>query len=99
MDKMYAAGEREARLIQQLESIRQEFKDFVYIVSHDLKAPLRAINALTDWIAADYADKFDDEGKEQLKLLTTRVKRMQNLMEGVLEYSRIGRATPLLRSG
>jgi len=75
------------------ERIRQEFKDFVYIISHDLKAPLRAIKALTDWLAADYADKFDDEGKEQLKLLLSRISRMNNLLEGVLEYSRIGRVT------
>jgi light-regulated signal transduction histidine kinase (bacteriophytochrome) len=79
------------RLIKQIESISQEFKDFVYIISHDLKAPLRAISALIDWISADYADKFDSDGKEQLKLLVSRVNRMQNLMDGVLQYSRIGR--------
>ena len=84
--------ERE-NLLKQIESINKEFQDFVYIISHDLKAPLRAINALTDWIATDYADKFDDDGKEQLKMLTTRVNRMQNLLDGVLQYSRIGRVT------
>jgi light-regulated signal transduction histidine kinase (bacteriophytochrome) len=82
--------ERE-NLLKQIESISKEFQDFVYIISHDLKAPLRAINALTEWIATDYADKFDDDGKEQLKMLTTRVNRMQNLLDGVLQYSRIGR--------
>ena len=84
--------ERE-NLLKQIESINKEFQDFVYIISHDLKAPLRAINALTEWIATDYADKFDDDGKEQLKMLTTRVNRMQNLLDGVLQYSRIGRVT------
>jgi len=79
------------RLIKQIESISTEFKDFVYIISHDLKAPLRAISALTDWVATDYADKFDNDGKEQLKLLVGRVTRMQSLMDGVLQYSRIGR--------
>lgn len=82
--------ERE-NLLKQIESINKEFQDFVYLISHDLKAPLRAINALTEWIAADYADKFDDDGKEQLKMLTSRVNRMQNLLDGVLQYSRIGR--------
>ena len=82
--------ERE-KLLKQIESISKEFQDFVYIISHDLKAPLRAINALSDWIATDYADKFDNDGKEQLKMLTTRVNRMQNLLDGVLQYSRIGR--------
>jgi light-regulated signal transduction histidine kinase (bacteriophytochrome) len=86
------AAERE-NLLRQIESIRTEFKDFVYIISHDLKAPLRAIKALTDWLGEDYADKFDADGKEQLRLLTTRVNRMNNLLEGVLQYSRIGRVT------
>jgi len=85
--------EKQAQLLKQVESISKEFQDFVYIISHDLKAPLRAIKALTDWLAADYADKFDADGKEQLKLLLTRVNRMQNLLDGVLEYSRIGRVT------
>lgn len=87
------AKEREAQLLKQIENIRQEFKEFVYIISHDLKAPLRAIKALTDWMAADYADKFDDDGKEQIRLLLTRVNRMNNLLDGILEYSRIGRVT------
>ncbi len=85
-----AHDERE-NLLKQIEGINKEFQDFVYIISHDLKAPLRAITALADWIATDYADKFDDDGKEQLKMLTTRVNRMQNLLDGVLQYSRIGR--------
>jgi len=81
------------QMLDKLKSIEKEFQEFVYIVSHDLKAPLRAVNALTDWLAADYADKFDADGKEQLKLLTSRVNRMQNLLDGVLQYSRIGRVT------
>jgi signal transduction histidine kinase len=90
MNKPHTTNEE---LLKKLESISQEFKDFVYIVSHDLKAPLRAIKALTDWLAADYADKFDEDGKEQLKLLLSRVDRMNNLIDGVLEYSRVGRIT------
>lgn len=80
-------------LLSQIENIKKEFNDFVYIISHDLNAPLRAIKALTDWLAADYADKLDDDGKEQLHLLSNRVDRMHNLLEGVLQYSRIGRMT------
>lgn len=83
-------GERE-RLIQDLERSNQELKQFAYIISHDLKAPLRAIHALVQWISEDYTELFDDDGREQLQLLQDRVRRMDQLIEGVLHYSRIGR--------
>jgi PAS domain S-box-containing protein len=82
---------RMAGLINDLERVNTELKDFAYIVSHDLKAPLRAIGSLSQWLYTDYKDKFDDDGKAQLDLLLSRVNRMQSLIEGVLEYSRVGR--------
>jgi two-component system, LuxR family, sensor kinase FixL len=85
------AEQRQADLLDQLTRINQELKEFAYIVSHDLKAPLRGIKALADWITADYAEKLGTEGKEQLSLLTGRVDRMQGLIDGILQYSRIGR--------
>ncbi len=78
-------------MLRQLGDINQELKDFAYIVSHDLKAPLRAIRVMADWLCTDYADKLDDQGKEYLTLLTSRVDRMQGLIDGVLQYSRVGR--------
>lgn len=85
------AEERQAQLLRELESVNRELNDFAYIVSHDLKAPLRAIGSLANWILADYADKFDEDGKEQMNLLLSRVKRMHDLIEGILQYSRVGR--------
>jgi PAS domain S-box-containing protein len=85
------AEQRQEQLLEQLEKINQELKDFAYIVSHDLKAPLRGISTLVKWISTDYADKFDQEGKEQMDLLLNRVERMHNLIDGILQYSRVGR--------
>lgn len=85
------AEEKQKLLIEEIENINQELKNFAYVVSHDLKAPLRAIGSLSDWIRNDYADKLDDEGQELIRLLDTRVKRMHNLIEGILQYSRVGR--------
>lgn len=85
------AEERQTQLLRELESVNQELNDFAYIVSHDLKAPLRAIGSLANWILADYTDKFDEDGKEQMNLLLSRVKRMHDLIEGILQYSRVGR--------
>ena len=82
---------RKAELIKEVKSIKHELEDFAYIVSHDLKAPLRGIKTLVDWISTDYANKLDQEGKEQLDLLSGRVGRMHNLIDGILQYSRIGR--------
>ncbi len=79
------------QLYTKLENVNKELKDFAYIVSHDLKAPLRAISSLSSWIAEDYKDLFDEEGKKHLELLTGRANRMQNFIEGILQYSRIGR--------
>jgi signal transduction histidine kinase len=76
---------------EQIKHVNQELKDFAYVASHDLKAPLRGIKTLAEWIAADYAYKFDNAGKEHFKLLTNRVDRMHNLIDGILQYSRIGR--------
>jgi PAS domain S-box-containing protein len=85
------AEEKQSRLIQKLSDVNQELRDFAYVISHDLKAPLRAIQTIADWLRADYADRLDAEGKEHLTLLTNRVNRMQSLIDGVLQYSRIGR--------
>ena len=85
------AERKQEELLKELESVNQELKDFAYIASHDLKAPLRAIKTLADWISTDYADKLDQDGQEQLKLLRQRVDRMHNLIDGILQYSRVGR--------
>ena len=79
------------QLFAKVQETNQELKEFAYVASHDLKAPLRGIKTLAEWIAKDYADKFDDTGREQLKLLSNRVDRMHNLIDGILQYSRVGR--------
>jgi len=87
-------AELETRVQQRtaaLELANKELSSFAYVASHDLKAPLRAINRLAQWLATDYSEKFDEEGKEMVKLLVGRVYRMENLIDGILEYSRIGR--------
>ena len=82
---------RQLQLVAELAAVNQELKDFAYIVSHDLKAPLRGIASLADWMLNDYGDRLDDEGKEMLHLMGGRVRRMSDLIDGVLEYSRVGR--------
>jgi len=82
---------KQNRLLKELDSVNKELNDFAYIVSHDLKAPLRGINSIATWIQEDYKDRLDEDGKKQLRLLVNRVYRLQNLIDGILHYSRIGR--------
>ena len=69
----------------------RELDQFTSVVSHDLKAPLRAIANLSEWIEEDLADKLDENTKDNFELLKNRVRRMQGFIESLLKYSRIGR--------
>lgn len=87
-------AELEQRVTQRtadLEAVNRELKSFAYVVSHDLKAPLRGISRLAHWLVQDNPDLFDEKAREMAALLIGRVKRMDHLIEGILEYSRIGR--------
>jgi len=77
--------------MRDLEKINAELDQFAYVVSHDLKAPLRAINNLSEWIEEDITDLLDGDTKEQFRLLRGRVHRMEGLINGILSYSRAGR--------
>jgi light-regulated signal transduction histidine kinase (bacteriophytochrome) len=83
--------EKQTELLEKLDNVNRELKDFASIVSHDLKAPLRGIKSLATWILDDCSDKIGQQGNEQMSLLLGRVEKMYNLIEGVLQYSRAGR--------
>ncbi|MGF1591125.1 MAG: PAS domain S-box protein [Pleurocapsa sp.] len=76
---------------RQLEQRNQELDQFAYVTSHDLKAPLRAIANLSEWIEEDLADKMDKDTKYNMNLLRGRVHRLENLINALLTYSRVGR--------
>lgn len=77
--------------VEELNQSRGELEQFAYITSHDLKAPLRAIQNLTSWIREDIEDMVQDDTKRNLDLLQSRVRRMHRMIDDILEYSRIGK--------
>ncbi len=77
----------------QLRAMNSELEEFAYAASHDLKAPLRAVSQLSSWIDEDAAAKLDDENRNRLRLMRERVVRMDQLIDGLLAYSRAGRVT------
>ncbi|MDH5365545.1 MAG: ATP-binding protein [Cyclobacteriaceae bacterium] len=79
-----------------LERANKELKEFAYMASHDLKAPLRGIANISQWLYKDYYEKFDDEGKGFLNLIIDKVKKLEKLIEDILNYSKIGRRADVI---
>jgi PAS domain S-box-containing protein len=79
------------RLAAALERSNQELDQFAYVTSHDLKAPLRGIANLSQWVEEDLGDAVTEEVRDHLTLMRGRVHRMESLIDGILEYSRAGR--------
>jgi PAS domain S-box-containing protein len=77
--------------VQELGISNRQLHDFVHVAAHDLKTPVRGIGTLADWIINDYGDKFDNQGREQVRLLKTRVIRIDKLIDGMLQFSKIVR--------
>ncbi len=80
--------ERE-ELLKELEVQNVELSEYAHVVSHDLKSPLRSIDALTAWLEEDYSKYLDDGGKETITLIRSNVEKMDSLITGILEYSTI----------
>ncbi|MGD0571888.1 MAG: ATP-binding protein [Sedimentisphaerales bacterium] len=75
--------------VTQLSRTNKQLADFAHLTAHDLKTPLRGIGTLAQWLYTDYYDKFDDNGRRQINLLVKRVKRMDNIINAILQYSTI----------
>jgi len=75
-----------------------DLDQFAYVASHDLKAPLRAISNLSEWIEEDLMGEISIENQAQMQLLRRRVHRMDALLDGLLEYSRVGRVPTQVES-
>ncbi len=76
--------------VRELRRTNKELQEFAYITAHDLKTPLRGIGTLAEWLSTDYADKFDEQGQKQVKMLAERAKRADKLVDSILQYSSAG---------
>ncbi|MCB1783799.1 MAG: PAS domain S-box protein [Alphaproteobacteria bacterium] len=78
--------------MEQLQRSNQELDDFVYIVSHDLKEPLRGIYSYSHFLQEDYANKLDDDANSKLETMKKLAARMEALIDRLLYFSRLGRS-------
>ncbi|MDY7012031.1 MAG: PAS domain-containing protein [Cyanobacteriota bacterium] len=76
----------------QLQDINQELESFTYSVSHDLRAPLRALQGFATALLEDYGDTFDDLGRDYARRLVVAAEQMEQLIQDLLTYSRLSRA-------
>jgi PAS domain S-box-containing protein len=76
---------------RELERSNKDLEQFAYVASHDLKAPLRAVEVLVGWLAEDLADHKAGDVQENLALLKARTARLNRLLDDLLAYSRAGR--------
>jgi signal transduction histidine kinase len=83
--------ERVHRRTAELEAANKELEAFSYSVSHDLRAPLRAIDGYSRIIEEDCADQLDDEGRRLLSVVRGSARRMGILIDSLLAFSRFGR--------
>jgi len=90
-DELKLKNDQLENYTQDLERKNQELDKFASIVSHDLKAPLRAIGNLVGWIEEDAGDKMEDDVRSNFDLIKQRVARMENLINAILDYSRADR--------
>lgn len=77
--------------IEKLEKNNKELDQFAYVVAHDLKAPLRGISNLAEWIEEDIKGKVNQETDQNLRLLRSRVSRLESLIQGILMYAKAGK--------
>ena len=76
---------------EELEMVNKELESFSYSVSHDLRAPLRAIHGYVNIFADEYANKFDDEAKRLTSIILNNTKKMGRLIDDLLAFSQLGR--------
>jgi two-component system NtrC family sensor kinase len=85
-------AETRAEMVNELEKKNKELEAFSYSVSHDLRAPLRTIDGFSKMLLEDHADQLRGEAREYLGYVCDSAQRMNELIEGMLDLSRIGRA-------
>ncbi|MBN1975193.1 MAG: hypothetical protein JW787_16235 [Sedimentisphaerales bacterium] len=83
------AEEKQAELLDQVMKANEELTRFAYVMTHDLKSPLRGISTLAAWLKDDHSRELSEEAISKLNQINNRTQRMHNLIDGLLAYIRL----------
>lgn len=97
-EQLIQVNKSQELLLKELALQNQELNDYAHIVSHDLKSPLRSIEALVSWLKEDYAESIGEAGQKQIELIITHLEKMDALITGILDYSSIDKEIRAERS-
>jgi two-component system sensor kinase FixL len=81
------------RLLSDLQRANEELQNFAGVISHDLKAPLRGIHTMLQWLRDDHASQLEPAGRELIDKLMQRSQQMDAMINAILEYARLGSPT------
>lgn len=85
--------EREQRRSEELAAAYRDLESFSYSISHDLRAPLRAVDSFAQILEEDFAERLDEEGRRIIRIIRNGSQRMDQMIVGLLEFSRVGRGS------
>lgn len=89
--ELLKAQKEQEELLHNLQNKNEELKEFAFIISHDIKSPLRGIAILSEWIYDDNKENLTQETLANINLINVRIKRLYGYIEGLYEYSKIGK--------
>ena len=88
--KIRSLENQKQKILDELEKRNNELHEYAHVVSHDLKSPLRSIDALISWIKIDNENKFDETTLQNFSLIEQTLETMEKLISNILEYSSAG---------
>jgi len=90
-EKIVVINKQREEILKELEYQNQELSDYAHMVSHDLKSPLRSIQTLVTWVKEDCGGDMRESSAQKFDLIVNQVEKMDALINGILEYSSIGK--------
>jgi len=98
MARVKEAQGKLAKAQRELKAAQKEMDEYTYVISHDLKEPLRGIEAFSKFLVEDYRDKLDDDGRHHVDVIRNSALRMQRLINDLLKFSRLGQQRNALQT-